>query len=309
MITRANLISGPARLVRNSLSCHVRESFEVNIVKPQMPIVLDGYGEIDQRDEDLLVTTSFTPDGSWKSDSRALLWPYLNPTIGSDIFGSADVPTTIHDSNNHLHTIAASAITQMPSIILSAAATMIGQATITGIRPTGGDWATDLYTAAPSGGTFTDSGFVPADIKVQHYTGVFGSVTGFGSIETEGGWTIDFNTDLQYFKTDAVGSVTARLRSVSVMAKCVPLGISGANVAAALDMQESSSRRGKSGNALAADLTITGQDASTIVVLKSAKLVRAGYRFGASVLRDGELGWVATRNFSSGVGAALCTLA
>ena len=27
------------------------------------------------------------------------------------------------------------------------------------------------------------------------------------------------------------------------------------------------------------------------------------------VLRDGELGWVATRNFSSGVGQALCTLA
>jgi hypothetical protein len=309
MITRANLISGPARIVRNALSCHVREPFEVNIVKAQTPIVLDGYGEIDQRDEDLMISASFTPDGSWNANARSLLWPYLNPTIGADIFGSADVPTTIHDSNSHLHTIAASAITQMPSISLSASATMIGQATITGIRPTGGDWATDLYTAAASGGTFTDTAFVPADIKVQQYTGAWAGVTGFSGIETEGGWTIDFNTDIQWFKTDAVGTVTGRLRSVSVVARCTPLGISGANVASAMDMQETASRRGKSGNVLAADLTITGADASAIVVLKSAKLVRAGYRFGASVLRDGELGWVATRNFTAGVGQALCTLA
>ncbi len=311
MIARSSIVSGPARVVRGSGTVHTRESFSIDLVKAQTPIVLEGYGEIDQRDEDALVTAQFVPDGRWNSATRSFLWPYLNPTIGSDPFGASDTPTVIHDSNAHVHTIVASAVTQMPSLLLSPAGSMIGPVGITGIRASAGDWndASSLYTVATSGGTFTDSAFAVADIKTQNYTGAWGSVTGFGSIGTEAGWTIDFQTNINYFKVDEVGTCKASLVGVSVLARCTPIGISGANMLAALDFQESSSARGKSGNALGADLVITGADSSTIVTLKAAKLVRAGYRFGARVLRDGEVGWVATRNFSTGVAGALVTLA
>lgn len=311
MIARSALIVGPARIVRGSGTVHVREPFTVDLVKNTFPITLDGYGTIDARDEDMIATCSFTPDGRWNSATRSFLWPWINPTIGSDPFTGSDVPTEIHDINSHLHTIKASAVTQMPSIFLSAAAVMIGQATITGIRGTGKDWndADGIYTAAASGGTFTDSAFVPSDIKTQDYTGAWGSVTGFTSIKTEAGWTIDFETGIEFVKVDEVGTCKAVLTNVGVLARCVPIGMTLANVLAALDFQETTSARGKSGNALGADLVITGADSSTIVTVKAAKLVRAGFRFGARTLRDGEIGFVATRSFSSGVAGALCTLA
>lgn len=312
MTSRSNLIVGPARIVRGAGSVHVKESFEVLLAKAQTPIVLDGYGEIDQRDEDMLVSASFVPDGRWNAATRAFLWPYLNPSIGSDPFGASDTPAVIHDSNAHVHTIIASAITQMPSIVLSPVATLIGQATLTGIRGTGKDWndASGIYTVAISGGTFTDSGFVASEIKTQDYTGAWGDVTGFGAIKTTGGgWTIEFQTNIEFIKVDEVGTCKASLTGVSVLASCTPIAMDSANLLAALDFQEASSARGKSGNALSEDLVITGADTTTIVTVKSAKLVRAGYRFGSRVLRDGQLGWVATRDFSAGVPAALCTLA
>lgn len=315
MIARSSLIVGPARIVRGAGTVHVREPFTVDLVKNTFPIALDGYGAIDSRDEDMIVTCSFTPDGRWNSATRAFLWPWLNPTIGSDPFTGSDVPTLIHDANSHLHTIKASAVTQMPSIFLSAAATMIGQATITGIRASAADWgdADSLYTAAATGGTFTDSAFVPSDIKTQDYTGAWGSggsaVTGFTSIKTEAGWTIDFETGIEFIKVDEIGTCKASLTNVGVLARCTPIGMTLADVLAAMDFQEATSARGKSGNAQGADLVITGADSATIVTIESAKLVRAGFRFGSRQLRDGEIGFVGTRTFATGVAGALCTLA
>lgn len=311
MITRQNLVTGPARIVRGTGTVYSKSNFSVDIVKAQTPLVVDGLGQIDSLDEDALVSCQFNPEGRWNAATRGFLFPYLNPAVGLDIFGNADVPTVIHDSNAHIHTIIASAITQMPSLILSAAQTMIGQATITGVRGTGLDWndASSLYTHATSGGTFVDAAFVPSDIKVQNYTGAWGAVAGFGTISTEAGWQIDFQTDIGFLKCDEVGTFKAILRGVIASARCTPTETTQAQILAALDYQESASRRGKGGNALAADLTITGADGSAIVVLKSAKLLTAGMRFGAGIVRNGELAWVATRNFTSGVGQAIATLA
>lgn len=291
---------------------HVKEPFTVDIVKNQFPIVLEGYGQIDQRDEDAIVTCSFTPDGRWTAATRAFLWPYLNPTIGSDPFGASDTPTVIHDINSHLHTIIASAVTQMPSLTLSAVATMIGQCTITGIRGSAKDWndASGLYTVATTGGVFTDTAFVGSDIKTQDYTGAWGlPVVGFGAIKTESGWTIEFNAGIEFLKVDEVGTCKSAITSVDILARCTPIGMTAADVVAALDYQELGSARGKSGNLLQANLVITGADAATIVTINAAKLVRGGYRFGSRLLRDNELGWVGTRNFTAGAAQALATLA
>ncbi len=319
MQARSALIVGPARIVRGSGSCHVLQPFTVDLVKSTTPLALDGYGVIDELDEDAIVQCSFTPDGRWNAAVRALLWPYIGaftspataPNVGFDPFTAADVPTVIHDINAHLHTIKATAVTQMPSIVLSPVATMIGQTTITGIRGTGSDWATpaSLHTMALTGGTFTDTSFLPTEIKVQDYSGAW-DVSGFSDIRTtEGGWTIDFNTSIELIKVDEVGTCKGVLTGVSVMARCTPVAMTALDVIAAMDMQIAAARRGKAGNPLSADLVISGSTGSGVVTLKSAKLVRAGFRFGANRLRDGELGWVATRDFTSGQADAICTLA
>lgn len=271
----------------------------------------------------MTVECSFTPDGRWDAATIAFLWPYIGTpgtpaspnaaTIGSDPFGSGgtDTTTVIHELNGHLHTIRASAVTKMPSLLLSAASTMIGQATITGIRKSAQGWSdtSSIYTAALTGSTFNDSTFAPSLIKTQNYTGIWTGKTGFESIITQSGWTVDFDAAIEYIQTDEIGTTRAVLNSVSVMAKCTPLGQNAANLLTALNFQESSSKRGSSGNANSADLTITGADGQSVVVVKAATLQGAGFNFGSKVVRDGELAWVATRGFTTGAPDALCTLA
>lgn len=312
---RSQIIVGPARVVRGAGTVHVKEPFNVDLVKATTPIILDGYGKIDDRAEDIIATCSFIPDGRWNAATRAFLFPYINPTIGQEVFGASDTPTVIHDSNAHTCTIQASAVTKMPSLLLSASATMIGQVTITGVRKSGVAWssADSLVTYVASGGVFTDAAFLPAEIKVQNYSAVWAGVTGLTTIQTETGWTVDFETDISFIKTDEIGTVKGILNSVAAMAKCTPLALVGADVTNALDIQSATSARGKSHNASYAgangDLTITGADGSTIITLNKCGIVTAGFKFGKAVVRDGELGFVATRSFVAGVPGAICTLA
>lgn len=305
MITRANLIHGPARLVRGAGSVHTKESFPVNLQKSTFPIAVQGRGTVANRVSDLIVSASFVPDGRWTSAARAFLWPHLNPTFGADIFGTSDTPTVIHDVNSHLHTIIASAVTQMPSLRLSSRETMIGSATITGIRGTGLAWNSldSWYTYAASGGTFTDSAFDPATIKTQPYTGAWSGVSGFTSIDTVDGWTVDFPMDLSFITTDEGGTTKASLNSVGCLARCTPASLSPADILAAYD----DANMGASVHQ--GDLAITGADGTTIITLKNAGLVQAGFQFGTSVVRDGELGWLAVATFTSGAHGAIATFA
>lgn len=309
---RSSIITGPAKIVRNSLACHTQGDVEVREVIDRMPVVVDAYGTIDDRAIDATVTISFTPDGRWSSDIRSLLFPHLNPTVGSDIFTASDVPLTIHDSNSHLHTVIASACTKMPQIILRPNATMLGACEFLGIRGTGADWNDEnkLYTQAGSGGTLADAAFTIAQIKTQIYSGVWSGITGFSSaFYTVDGWTVDSEVEMERIQIDEVGTVKAVLKSVRFMAKCRPLGVSYANITAALKSQGTGGSRGRSLAATAADLAITGEDGSTIVTLKSANLYEGGFKFGATQVRDGELAWITTRPFSSGVPQAVATLA
>ena len=311
---RAAVITGPAKIVRDSKAVHTSGNVTVREVLERFPIPVDAYGTIDHRAVDARVTVSFTPDGRWTSDTRALLFPstYLNPTIGSDIFTAADVPLTIHDSNSHLHTVIASALTKMPQLILRPNATLIGPVEFTGIRGTGADWndADKLYTQAGTGGNLVDTAFAVGDIKTQMYTGVWTGIAGFTSaFPTVDGWTIDSELDIGFIQIDEVGTVKAVLRSVSFMAKCRPIGVTYANITAALKSQGTGGRRGRSLQLAAADLVITGEDASTIITLKNANLFEGGFIFGATDVRDGELAWITTRAFAAGVPGALLTLA
>lgn len=313
--TRANVITGPARIVRNSKACHTTGDVEVREVVDRFTVSVDGYGAIDSRAVDATVTVRFTPEGRLTtgagSDTVGLLFPYLNPTIGSDIFTSSDVPLTIEDSNSHLHTVIASACMQQPQITLSPNATTLGPCEFMGIRGTGQDWVTadKLYTQAGSGGTFTDSTFKVADIRTQIYSGVWSGITGFSSaFYTVDGWTIDSEIGVQRIQIDEVGTVKAVLTSVQYIAKCRPLGVSYANITAALKSQGTGAARGRSLQAAGADLTITGADGTTIFVLKKANLYEGGFRFGTTQVRNGELAWVTTRTFTNGAPDALMTI-
>jgi hypothetical protein len=310
--TRAQVIVGPGKFTRNALSVHSKDNFNVRETESLLDIAPDAYGAIDGRAIDALVKVSFTPDGRWTSDIRSLLFPYLNPTIGSDIFTTSDVPATIHDNNAHVHTLIASACTKMPSLKLSAKETLIGDCEFTGVRGTGQAWSVvdKLYTVALTGGTIVDTAYALSDFKVQVYSAVWTGVTGFtGGIFSVDGFTVDSKLDIEFIQIDEIGTVKGVLKSVQFMVKFRPLQVTYANILLALKSQGTGASRGRSLAAAGADLLITGADASTIITLKGANLYEGGFQFGSTVVRDGELAFIGTRAFASGVPGALLTLA
>jgi hypothetical protein len=306
--TRVSLVTGPAKIVRGTGIVFSQDDIPVNLIQDTLPIITSAYGEVDQRALDARIELSFTPEGRWNAATLAFLWPYGNTAAGASIFGTSDTPTTINASDGALHTIIASAVTAMPSLSLSAARTIVGPVTITGVRKNNTAWATadGLYTIA-AGATMTDTTWAPSLVKVQHYTGAWGAVTGFTAIGTQDGWSVDFDLQLDSIVTDDIGTVDMRFRSLGVLARCMPVGPTPAQILTNLQLQDTGAARGRS-MATANDLVITGADTTTIVTLKQAALKTAGFRFGATVLREGEIGFFATRPFSSGVQGAIFTL-
>jgi len=283
-------------------------SHETNILSTS------AHGQVDERSSDSIVEATFTPEGRWTSASRALLWPYGNAVPGDSIMG-ADTPTLFHGSDGGLHTIPASAVTSMPSIFLSASRTMIGPVTIRGVRKTGVEWsgAESLYATSPTGSTFADATFAEAELIIQKYTGAWAAIGGFDAIETVDGWTIDFDLQIDPIVTDDLGTVDFRYRSLAVSARCTPVDPLPAEILVAQQIQGTGAARGRSlaagPGAVASDLIITGANGTTVITLKNAALKGVGFRFGASVLREGEIAFVAGRPFTTGVKGAIFTLA
>jgi len=316
-VTRANLVMGPARVVFDgaagvSGSFYTQDSFEVKINMETFDIMTDAHGKIDERAQEVSVEFDCTPEGSWTLRNVPGLWPYASSPLGTSIFGTADKYIKIHcspDASGEIHTIVAGAITKMPSLILGATKTMIGSVTFAGVRAATSDWNTpsSVYMVSASGAVFasTSTPIVAANIIAQPYAGFWTTANGWGSgaatvfasgFQTETGWVIDFELGLTNVEVDAKGIIDMRVANVGVMARCIPLGGPTVNqVLATNKFQASGGQRGLSLSDASADLTIIGQNAVVPIVLKNAVLKTQGFRFGSTVLRQGEVGFVSMR--------------
>ncbi len=310
MISRESIIRGPGRVVFNSISFFSKDDFNVGLTVKTFRVATSAHGGVDERDDDFEAKLSFTPDGRLTNALIAVLWPYASSLPGSRLMSNTDKALTIHTAESHLHTMLAAGLTKMPDLILGATQTAVGQVEFTGLRANGEDVATadKVYTAATSGGTFTDSAFAPSGIITQPYTAVFTGVTGLTSFESEDGFRINFETDWEPEKVDSSGTLNYRLKDVRCRVRFKPVGPTADHILDALRIQGTGAGRGKTRNS-GVDLTITGQDTTTIFVLKNANLNQGQFGFGPGVLRTGEVEMIANRGFSAGVPGALWTFA
>jgi hypothetical protein len=147
--------------------------------------------------------------------------------------------------------------------------------------------ANSLYTI----GTEAWTGVVDrANIKVAKYSGAWGDLLTIAN--TLAGWTIDFECQWNPITTDEHGTVDWLLESVTVRAKCSPIGITLANT---LDNQKLQGTDIGATARLSKDLTITGTGGLT-VVLKDAYMAEGPLKWGKTTLRNGEVGFVAVRS-------------
>ena len=116
---RSSLNRVPGRLAFNGISIYSKDgtTIDTDLVYSQEAIGAAGLGKIDNRDKEAYDEISITPDGRMTTAIAAVLWPYGNPTLGTGIFPSTDVPAVVHGNDSSLDTHPAAAVVQMPQMI------------------------------------------------------------------------------------------------------------------------------------------------------------------------------------------------
>lgn len=263
------------------------------------------FGTVDQFVNDKVGNTSFTPAGQITSAMITSLFPYLNPTVGDSIFTATDVPLKINSMAGRLYTLLASAVSKMPTLILSPRKTALGAVEFASVLKNNGDpsVADNYFTEAS--GVWSDATFATADVRRLVYTAAWGSI--ISSIITEDGWQVIPELQTKAQQIDENGTVDMFITDVGFMAKCKPVNLTHSALLTALRIQGTGAAIGGSIRQ-ASDLVLTGAGSGLVVTLKDAALVEAGFRWGTTTLRDGEIGFVASRTESAGAFGAIATI-
>lgn len=304
-ISRSLLAGGPAYVNFNGANIPLGEDSRLEITPVNRVISAALYGEIDEVYTDLVVKGTGTP---LTYDNLAVLWPYLQPTIGQRIFGNADAPLQWLSNNGDAIAVRAGAVTKMPDLILGVEKAGIGPMEFCGVVGNGLEAsASNSYYTIASGQGFAPPAVLTSKIPRQKYTAAWGSVAGFTSFQAQEEWTITHELKLAPVRIQG-RTVDMKILSYRCMAKCLPAEPTMANIDAALLAQGSAAMHGAKLSSTAADLVITGAQTVSVTV-KNAALKTAGFVFGGKALRNGEIGFVSTINVSSGTATPALVLA
>jgi hypothetical protein len=303
-IARSVLNGGPAHLTFKSAAFHLLDDAKLAIEPVTEVLNTSMYGQVDEYYSDLLLKGSGTP---LEYGNQSILWPYLQPIIGSRIFGDSDSPLAYLSNNGDLFTLIAAAITKMPSLFLGVDKPIIGPVEFAGVIGTGLDpeTASSYYTKS-SGNAYTPVALTVGNAKRQRYSAAWGAITGFTAFQAEEGWSVDFDVKLEPVKIQS-RTVDMKITGISAMAKCKPVGPTFTQIDTNQHVQGTGGTSGSRRGGNSADLIITGSGVS--VTLKNAFLKTAGFVFGGKPLRNDEVAWVSTIDVSSGTASAVAVLA
>lgn len=298
---RSAVITGPAKITFNGAVIYSQADITLDVVLETFDIQSSAHGKVDERRSNAYAKLSFVPVGEW--ESLAVMFPYANYVVGASVFTDNDIPLVINSADGKSYTFPAAAITQMANVFLGATQTLFEQMEFSMIRADDEDWedANSLLEIAEA--AFTDTDFTRANVITQPYSASWGSTSPWDAIETEAGWKINFNLQLQPISVDRKGIIDWRYQNLEVMATAVPLGPTESDIVTAMKVQGVGAKRGSSLGNGQNDLVITGTGVS--VTLTQAAIKTAGFRFGPTVIRNGEVGFLATRKFVDGAPVAL----
>jgi len=307
IITRASIIRGPAIATFNSAVFYFKGDMKVELKLTVLDIDVDAFGAvIDGRVINRDVKVTGVPSGNWEA-VQAVALPYGASAIGSSIFGS-DKALTINTLAGTQIVFNAAAVTKLPDIYLSSAKTMLGSMEWTCIGTDNTDWAAanQLYTV--SSVAFSDTSFTEPGIITDQWNGVWGSSAPWNAISTKDGFVISFDLGLEPVETDAEGLVDMTLTKLVATAKFMPVGVTETQLLGGLLLQGTGAQRGRSLNATANNLVITGVNSTKVITIGGANFVTADMGFGKGTLRAGEVALRSTRTFTAGAPASFFTV-
>ena len=293
---RASIIAGPGRIVFNGQTLFFQGDL---LAKPKLSTfdVKTAGRRTQKRQEDVMYEISGVPNGVF-APVAALIEPYASMAVGTDIFGSPDVPLVIQSVDGEVFTYSAAALTKLPDLNLSAGKPLWGSLTFTGLgsddtAPTAANRLLAISAAAYP----TPDGYDPNAILTQSYLFSWGSVAPWVNLETEAGWTVAFNLQTSPKKTDGAGTIGMRFVDLGITAKAKPLGVQSTDVLAALKIQGTGAGRGTSMASKGQTLAITGT--GVYLSLNAAAITDAGDTFSADKNRVDEITWTPSETLTN----------
>jgi hypothetical protein len=308
-ISRTQILRGPCQITYNGGNPMYSKGDVIITMKTQtLAIATSGFGEIDQRAQDIEYRIRFIPSGQLALDASQL---YNNRflAVGESIFGATDRTLVVKPfiSPQQVLTFKNVGISRMPPLRLSAGETSLGEVEFTALRTDASTWeAVDGIVAASAHSAPVHTTFSAAGHIVEPWAAAWGS-SPWNSFETENGWTITPSMELSEQRVDNAGLIDLNLRALSVTAQAVPVdtALTEAVVLAKLGHSGAGRVRGQSLGALGDDLTITGASSGIVVELDKAALIDVQLGWGSETKRVGQCTWRATRTFASGAANAL----
>jgi hypothetical protein len=285
--TRATLIGGAANYSHAGYTSALSDDGKFDLEGEWQDIQSAMYGVVDQIESDLLVKISGTPLTFTLATTPGALYPYLTPSFGSILPSGADTPFVYNAAGGDVYTAICAVLTKMPDITLGVTDSALGSAEWTGIIGNGMDPETAYsYYQIQTAQTYTPLAIDRTKIPRGHYAATWNTL----AFEPEDKLTISFETTVEPVKVQG-RTRGFKLTKLAVMAKTTPIGLTAAQIDTAAMLQGAGATHGRRLSASAHDLAITGP---MNITQKNAAIKTAGFRFGNSVLRIGEIGFYST---------------
>lgn len=295
---RSAINYGPGKATFSTLDLFSEGDMTADIKEEFFEVKTSAFGTISNRRKNLQVDVSLTPKMLDAATIAGVLLPYAAVQIGASIYGASDSPLVIIPRTGATGiTVANAQITKLPSLKLTADASVMGAMTFTGIIANASDPSalTSWYAISDTHAALT--GFDKTKVPGGLYQATYGTIT--TPFFAEDGFAIDFALQL---KDQMVEGLTydKTLESLTATCKCAPVGPA---LSALTALMSSSTPHG--GEPPAADLVITGPINFT---LKNCQIRQAQGRYGSSVKRVGEIEFVTQRTATNGLLDALWTV-
>ena len=301
-VNRTSILRGPGTVIFDGVNLFDKEGITADVDVSTQDVGSSLSGQLDTIKTDQVAKVTMTPVGVLSAALVAKLFPYANPTVGASVFGSTDKTLVVHSLAGTKLTFVNGQLTKMPELSLSPVKTAFGSCEFTGLLGLGkapGDENSvfKVETAAYAAGAPQ-----PDAMTGAQYVGTWGSGSDALVIpDTKDGWTVTPELELEPVQTDNLGTVDYTIAGLKVTATCTPLGLTEAQILAALPITNArgSSMRGSQ------DLVIAGGTGALTVTLKNATLVKGPLAWGNTTLRAGQIQFTAHRSFSDGAAGAV----
>ena len=316
-ITRSSLGRGPAYVGWNNATFFTRDDLVPKHSPVWEPVKCSLHGQIDKAKKDLAIKIPLTLYGIW--DNVSVLFPAAlkNPTVGTSLFGTSDLPLTINARNGDKVTYFNAQLTKLSDLYLGADGELFAaQCEFTALLANNKNPEdASAYFVRDTGQSYAESTFANTKFYRERFAAAWTGKTAFTTIAAEKGWHIAWTLDLKPQFIADLGTVDMYIGEGGLIggAKCIPIGPTMAQLDTAQALGGGTTASPATGSAHGtllsagqADLTIASTHIS--VALKYAGLTDSGNAFGIDPLRIGEVAWETTRGFSSGTAQAVTVI-